>query len=59
MSKANGMTATLSRWGRRGGLKGGRARWRGISAEQRRAIMRRVGQARARKARRKKDGTFA
>jgi hypothetical protein len=43
--------------GRKGGLKGGKARWEGMSAEERSAFMRRAVQARwARAKKAKKQG---
>jgi len=39
--------------GRKGGLKGGKARWEGVTAEQRREIARRAARARWKKDKKK------
>ena len=41
--------AALRELGRQGGKKGGKARWRGVSAEERRAFARKGARARWRK----------
>ena len=43
--------------GRKGGKKGGKARWEGVSAQERQEILRRAAQARWDKAKKGKPGS--